>query len=50
MNITDYQITNAINAAEVVSKPFAPANEPVAITQETLQVLIECAKRLAIYE
>lgn len=45
MNITNDQIQSAINAAEAVSNPIAPASTPVTVTQETLVRLIEGAKQ-----
>lgn len=45
MNIPNHQIQNAVNAAEVVAKPTAPASTPVTVTQETLVALIEGSKK-----
>jgi len=49
MKITNTQIQDAINAAEIVSGPLKSDNEPVTVTNKTLMALIEGANQWIIF-
>lgn len=50
MTATIPKIQNAINAAESVAHPTARNDVPVTVSNETLLLLIEAAKRCVDYE